>query len=557
MILDQNNLSTRESTDGAVKRSLSSLPLKQALEAIPDAAALYDAGDRLIVANDSFLELNEAISQVLVENTSYETYLRAAASAGLFLDVRGRKDEWVTTRLRLHKQVSARYELTRADGSSLLVREQRLDDGCTLILVTDITECKVAEREGTSATYIDSLTGLPNRSLFCDRLRIACLLAERQGTAVAILVIDLDQFKRLNFALGHRRADDVLKQAAAQLCRPVRKSDTVARVGDDEFAVVLAPVKKPEDADILAERILGALSEPIGREQDLVYSGASMGVAVFPRDGADPEQLLKSGELALTRAKSEGRGRYAYYSRELSADAEMRWTLARDLRRALLGEEFEIRLQPKVSIDDRAVVGGEALLRWIRSAQDVVSPATFIPVAESTGLIIPIGELVIQKVCKLLRDWDTQRAGHLPIAVNVSAAQFRDPDLTRKIEVMLEVTGIDPELLELEVTESALMHDAATAVATLHRLAAVQRLKIDISFIRDIDVYAKHASIVEAIIRMGRSLGLRTLAEGVEKEAERRVLEDLGCDEMQGFLISPPIQASKYRDFVHNLEGVG
>ena len=431
----------------------------------------------------------------------------------------------------------------------------------------DISRQMEQEARIRDLAYFDSLTGLANRVLLRDRVQHDLSLARRHNTALSLLFIDLDHFKHINDSLGHQVGDQLLIQVAQRIKSLLREQDTVARMGGDEF-VVLLPETKSGGAAHTAEVVLQALSKPyeIGAQELTVTP--SIGIAMYPEDGQDFEGLYRCADTAMYRAKQEGRGRHAFFTREMQAQAVRRLHLENALRRAIDGGEFTLYYQPQIALQTERLVGVEALLRWTHPELGQVSPAEFIPVAEYTGQIVPIGQWVLQEACRQMRQWQLQGLPAVVIAVNMSAVQFRQSDLVGQITRTLDSTGLAPELLELELTESAAMHDPEAAVATIGRLHALgvrlsiddfgtgysslshlkrfqlHKLKIDQSFVRDLTDDQDDARIVETIIQMARSLGLSTVAEGVETEAQRAFLQQRGCDELQGYLLARPLPAN-------------
>jgi len=431
----------------------------------------------------------------------------------------------------------------------------------------DISDRKQAEKEILKLAYQDVLTGLPNRSLFNDRLEQALARARRHSCLLAILYLGLDRFKDVNDTLGHCSGDRLLQEVALRLLASVRKSDTVARLGGDEFAILLTSIKSDRDVSIVAEKILTELTEVVQIDSCEVFTTASIGVVMFPHDGSDAETLLKHVDLAIYEAKEKGRNNYQFFSEEMNRQAVDRHQLEFKLRRALERNELTLYYQPQWDMQNRRLVGLEALLRWTTEADGMIPPSRFIPVAEDTGLIRQIGEWVIKTACRQLKTWQQMGFTGLRIAVNISARQFRQPDLVSKIDKILAETGLNPQCLELELTESYLMEDPHAAIRTLEFLKVrgiqlaiddfgtgysslnylknfpIDRIKIDQSFIRDVTVNRDDAAIVEAIIAMGQSLNLELIAEGVEGSEQLKFLLARKCFEMQGYFFSRPVPA--------------
>jgi len=433
---------------------------------------------------------------------------------------------------------------------------------------TDITARKEAEQWVEFLATHDSLTGLPNRVLFQDHLELALGQADRLNVRVAVLLIDLDQFKYINDAHGHSFGDSLLQEVARRLRESVRGGDTVARLGGDEFAVIQSQVRSVDETGLLAGRILAALGRPFEIDTMAAHTGASIGITIYPDDSNDIGELLKHAELALYRAKSRGRAAIEFYQHDLGVEAERRMEVASQLRLALAEERFLLHYQPIIRLSDGAIVGAEALLRMGGGGDKPLLPSEFIPIAEAAGLIVPIGDWVLRQACRQMRLWRETGVVVGPVSINISAAQFHDQTLVEKISQALTSTSTDPASLQLEITEGALMDDAESAIRTLHRLVdlglnlsiddfgisfsslnylkrlPVRKIKIDRSFVRGITSSAEDNSIIRAIVDLAHSLDLIVLAEGVETDAQRWSLEGMGCDEIQGFLVSRPVPAA-------------
>ncbi|MGE5522777.1 MAG: putative bifunctional diguanylate cyclase/phosphodiesterase, partial [Rhodospirillaceae bacterium] len=464
------------------------------------------------------------------------------------------------------------YRIVRPDGTVRWVQDRAFpvrDSEHRVYRVAgiaeDITHRKEAEERLLYLAHYDALTGLPNRNRFYDRLTQAMAQSHRRDKLVAVMFLDLDRFKVTNDTLGHLAGDELLIQVARRLSDRLRVGDTVGRFGGDEFGFILSDLRDLEDARAIAEKIMSAFRDPFMLGNSEVYVSASIGISMFPVDSDDEGTLMKNADAAMYRAKEAGRNNYQFYTAEMNARAAHRLDMENSLRRALERREFRFHYQPKVDLATGRITGMEALLRWMRPGRGMVQPADFVPLLEDTGLIISIGEWLLNEACSQLKAWEGAGVGPVPIAINLSARQFASRDLGKVIRRVLDQHGVSPELLQLELTESSLMTNTDDAVQMLRELKAlgvhlsiddfgtgysslaylqlfpIDALKIDRSFVRDITSDLDDATIIRAVIGMAHNLGLRVVAEGVENEAQLSFLVANGCDEMQGFYYSPPL----------------
>ncbi|MBL8516813.1 MAG: PAS domain S-box protein [Betaproteobacteria bacterium] len=432
----------------------------------------------------------------------------------------------------------------------------------------DITERKLAEQRIEELATRDSLTQLPNRRLLTDRLSQGILSAQRNEALLAVLFIDLDRFKTINDSLGHAAGDALLQGVSLRLSALMRKGDTLARLGGDEFVVVLEQLKEPEDAGVVAQKIINSLSEPFDVSGHALNTSASVGVSVFPNDAVDADTLMRNADMAMYFAKERGRHNYQFYSQEMNARAVERLTMENTLRNAVDRGELELHYHPKFRLSDGVLVGAEALLRWRHPAMGLIQPDRFIPIAEETGLIVPIGEWVLAEACVQASEWN-KRGNLIPVAVNLSVGQF-NKSLARMVRDALVLAGLNPGALEMEITESLLMQNVDEHARTLRQISQlgvriaiddfgtgysslaylrrlhIDTLKIDQSFVRDVESNLDDAAIIEAIVAMARSLKLSVVAEGVETEQQQLTLRELGCDQGQGFYFSKPLTAAEF-----------
>jgi diguanylate cyclase (GGDEF)-like protein/PAS domain S-box-containing protein len=414
----------------------------------------------------------------------------------------------------------------------------------------------------------DPLTGLPNRALLADRFSQIIVQAKRRGSPLAVLFIDLDEFKAVNDTLGHAGGDALLREVAARLQAAVRTGDTVARISGDEFAIVVADLLRPEDAALVAQKVIDNLAEPVQIQDSEVFVTASVGIAAFPADGADAETLIGAADAAMYRAKQSGRNTYQFFTAEINQRSRARVQLGSELRRALEREEFALYYQPKYRLRHRRISGAEALLRWKHPERGMVSPEEFIPVLEETGLIVPVSEWVIQRACQDVLRWRSLGL-NVPVSVNLSARQFRQPTLHERIKSLVASSGVDPRLIELEITESQLMQDPDHAILVMRALCEagmriaiddfgtgysslayltrfpIDALKIDRSFVQDMVRDKSDATIVRTIVEMANTLGYTVIAEGVETEEQATLLHRLRCEQAQGYLFALPMAADQ------------
>lgn len=449
-----------------------------------------------------------------------------------------------------------------------------------ITLAQDVTANRAAEERLNFLAYFDGLTGLPNRTLFSDRLAQSLAEAKRQTRFAGVMLLDIDHFKVVNDTLGHEAGDQLLKEIAKRLQVCVRESDTIARLGGDEFGIVLGDLLDPSNVFTVAQKILDAFLPPFTVFGQEVYLAASIGITFYPTDGDTLEGLVKNADSAMYHAKSLGRNNYQFYSSKLTERAHARLALETSLRRATEREDFLLHYQPKVDLASGQVTGVEALLRWRDNGHGDIPPNTFVPIAEESGLILPIGEWALRTACKEVRAWQQAGLPNLKLAVNLSSRQFRHNRLVTNTARILDETGFDPELLEFEITESILMDHDPTVSAVLTQLRnlgisisiddfgtgysslsylkrfPIDTLKIDRSFVRDVPTDLDDVAIVRAIIGMARSLRMRTVAEGVELDEQRRFLREQGCDEMQGFLYGQPLPGREMRHLLSLRAGI-
>jgi diguanylate cyclase (GGDEF)-like protein len=531
------------------------------IESLSEGFLLYDADDKLVIRNSHVVELYPALAEAAVPGAKYADILRAmfASILGLPLSDVERTPDFIR-QLQEHRQPHSIFEHRLSDDRWIMVNEHRTQDGGTVVHYTDITELKRREQQIQHLAFHDALTGLPNRLLFHERIEEALTSVETRGEAVAVMCLDLDHFKNVNDTLGHPAGDALLRVVGERLRSCVRDRDTVARLGGDEFGIVLTKLTDAEFATTLAWRIISALNQPVDLNGHQVVVGTSIGIATSALEGMKGEQLLKNADLALYRAKADGRGTFRFFEAEMDARAQERRALEIDLRQAVARGQLEVHYQPQVHLGTNTIIGFEALVRWRHPERGLIPPLDFIPLAEETGVIIQIGEWVLRQACLDAQKWPD----HVNVAVNVSPAQFRDHDLAERVGMILNETGLSPARLEIEITESLLLRDVKANLSTLDELRRLglrismddfgtgysslsnlrsfpfDKIKIDRSFVKELEQSPDSAAIVRAVLGLGQSLGISTCAEGVETAEQMEALRKHGCTEVQGYLFSPP-----------------
>ena len=439
-----------------------------------------------------------------------------------------------------------------------------------IALFSDITERKASFEQIKHLAHYDALTNLPNRSLLNERLDSAIAAGKRNNRKVAVLFLDLDRFKNINDSLGHFAGDLLLQAVANRLKRCIRGMDTVARLGGDEFVVVLNGIREASDAAHVAQKILESMTESIRIEGQEIVTTPSIGISIYPDDGQTHAALIKNADAAMYHAKDLGRGNFQFFTENMNARAFELLSFESDLKLALKRGEFSLHFQPQIDLSSGKIVGMEALLRWLHPERGFVPPSTFIPVAEECGAIVAIGEWVIRSACRQNRIWQQAGLPAVPIAVNLSAIQFRQSNIVDTLSRILEETGLPPSLLEIEMTERIIMQDADSTIGTLRaikkmglmlsiddfgtgysslsylRRFPIDKLKIDRSFVRDIATNQDDAAIIRTIITMGHSLRMKVIAEGVETPGQLAFLKQEGCDEAQGYHFSRPVPAEEF-----------
>jgi len=536
------------------------------VESLSQGFLLYDAEDRLILRNSHYLDLYPSLVEIAVPGVHYSDVIlgELASLSGIPPEHLEHTPDF-HARIERHRQPHNMFEQQLSDGRWILVNEHRTSDRSTVALYTDITELKQRESQIRHLAYHDTLTSLPNRALFQQRVEQALENARNRGTSVIVMVLDLDYFKNVNDSLGHAGGDALLRSLADRLRACFRDSDTVARLGGDEFGLILADVNRAETATMVAWRILDLAGQPFDFHGQQVVTGMSIGIASSSTDGADADQLLKRADLALYRAKGDGRGTFRFFQAEMDAAAQARRALEIDLRQAVGKQQLEVHYQPLVSVETGQVVAFEALVRWRHPARGLIPPLDFIPLAEETGIIVRLGEWVLRQACTDALSWPET----IRVSVNFSPAQFKTRDLTQLVARVLEETGLPAGRLEIEITESLLLRDVENNLKTLRSLKNLgihismddfgtgysslsnlrsfpfDKIKIDRSFVHDVERNSDAAAIVHAVLGLGQSLGMSTCAEGVETVEQLAYLRQEGCNEVQGYYYSRPKPAAE------------
>ncbi len=538
----------------------------------PTAIVITDEAQRVISANPAFTAI-----------TGHESYEILGLTADSLVLPADAPDAGLGDALLADGAWQGESEVHRKNGEPFIanIRVSRVNDRSSglathyIWLLTDVTQRRRAEDRVRHMAQHDPLTGLPNRLALHMRLALALPEARRHGWKVAVMFLDLDRFKVINDTLGHSVGDELLREVATRLAATVRETDTVARLGGDEFVVVLPDISHVTDAAIVAGKIIGALATPITVNQQELHTSPSIGISIFPTDGSDADTILKNADTAMYHAKGAGRNNYQFFAEEMNRSAIERLGIENKLRQAVTRNEFVLVFQPQFAAGSGRPTGVEALLRWHHPSEGTIAPDRFIPIAEETGLIVPIGEWVLLNACREMRRWIDCGLPPLRMAINVSPRQLRRRDFCEMVAGALADSGLAPELLELEITESAVMENPQEAIGILEilgrmgvtlaiddfgtgysslaylKLFPIDHLKIDRSFVRDIEHDLNDRAIALGTIALAHSLGLKVIAEGVETADQLALLAGNGCDEVQGYLFSQPLTGAAAFALLH------
>jgi diguanylate cyclase (GGDEF)-like protein len=531
------------------------LLLDTVLNNMSQGVLMFDAQARLVFCNQRYIEMYGLSPAVVTPGSTLSDLLEHRAAVGTFA---GSTQDYIADLLEDVAAGKTSSGIAKAaDGRVFSIVRNPIAGGGWIATHEDITDRQRAEERIVHMARHDALTDLPNRMMLRERLDHE-LKRVKRGECLAVFCLDLDHFKSVNDTLGHPIGDELLKVVAERLRRCTREPDTIARLGGDEFAIIMTGMEDPTDAVALAKRIRDSITKPYHLDGHQILADISIGISLAPMDASEPDQLLKNADMALYGAKGDGRGTYRFFEQEMDARMRARRELEMDLRNALVNAEFELYYQPLVNLKTNEITAFEALVRWNHPTRGLISPAEFIPVAEETGLIIALGEWVLRRACAETAHWPE----HIKVAVNLSPSQLKSRNLTELVVSALAESGMAPSRLQLEITETVLMHNTFNTLATLHQLRKLgvqiamddfgtgysslsylrsfpfDKIKIDRSFIQDLSNGAEPLAIVHAVAGLARSLNMVSTAEGVETQQQMDQLQAVGCTEMQGYLFS-------------------
>lgn len=539
--------------------------LHDAIDSISEGFVVFDKDDRVVMVNEAYRAIHAEIDDLIEPGASFEKLLQAAVARGIYPDAVGREAEWLATQTAEHRSLSGNSLRRLKGGRWMLVTERRMRNGGTAGLRMDITALKTAEAERDYLSYHDAVTGLPNQTLFTDRLAQALVQMHRSGEAVAVFGIELTSLADIRVSQGLEAGEAALHETGQRLLAALEPGDSVAHVGNGRYLAFSSGTGcEAKLAATLGRALLAAEGAFEFKDADVPLRIA-IGVSVAPSDGEEPDSLIRAATTALSEVRANPLRRYQFYRAEMTRAAVFRWNMEADLRRAIEKKEFLLHYQPQLDTRSYRITGVEALLRWAHPEHGMISPGQFIPVAEETGLIVPLGEYALRLACTQASVWRDRHGAAVPVAVNLSAVQLAEAGLEDSVTAILRETGLAPAMLKLELTESAILSDAAAATRTMQRLAAggirfalddfgmehsslsylsrlpIDTLKVDYAFVSKMTEDRAHAALVQAIIAMTHSLGMVAIAEGVERPDQLFYLQAYGCDALQGFLFSRPL----------------
>ena len=540
--------------------------LQTVLDNMSQGVVMFDSQMQLIFCNQRYVEMYGLSADVAQPGCPLRELIEHRVASGSFA---GDPIEYIAGLTEtLAAGETMQQTVTLADGRAFSVVNKPIAGGGWLSTHEDVTERQRSEERIAHMARHDSLTDLPNRTMMREHLEHE-LKRVKRGECLAVLCLDLDQFKSVNDALGHPIGDELLKLVGERLRGCTREPDTVARLGGDEFAIIMTQMQQPTDAAALSKRIRESIVKPYQIDGHQIVTDISIGISVAPIDALDAEMLMRNADMALYGAKADGRGTYRFFEPEMNTRMKARRELEMDLRNALAGRKFELHYQPLVNLETKEVNAFEALLRWNHPVRGIISPADFIPIAEETGLIVPLGEWVLKTACAEAANWPD----HIKIAVNLSPAQLNNRNLLAVVAEAIEQSGMSPHKLQLEITETVLLQNTFSTLSTLHELRKLgvqialddfgtgysslsylrsfpfDKIKIDRSFIQDLSNGSEPVAIVHAVANLAKCLNMTSTAEGVETQQQLDTLKAIGCTEMQGYLFSKARPAKEIRQF--------
>src|SRR5215213_9014015 len=545
------------------------LQLDVALNNMAQGLCMFDASEKLIICNERYRQLYGLPENLVKPGTLLSEIVQYRIGVGTYSVTDSTQQVSAITAAIAARKGTTAFMRELADGRVIAISHQTMTAGGWVSVHEDITERRRTEAQIAYLARHDALTDLPNRMLFREHLEQALHLAHR-GEHFGVLCLDLDHFKGVNDTLGHPMGDVLLKAVAERLRNCVSEDDTVARLGGDEFAIIRLAVYRPEEVNVLADNLVEALGAPYELDGNQVVVSTSIGIALAPEDGTTPDELLKNADMAMYRAKADGRGTHRFFESDMDARLQARRALELDLRQAIVQGHFELHYQPLINIRNEVITGFEALVRWNHADRGMVSPAEFIPLAEETGLIVPIGEWVLRTACAEASTWPD----HIRVGVNLSVVQVKFRKIVDVIMNALAAARLSPHRLELEITESVLLQDDEATLAMLHQMRGLgvrismddfgtgysslsylrkfpfDKIKIDQSFIRDLSKGDDSIAIVRAVASLAASLNIATVAEGVETADQLDIARTEGCTEVQGYFFSRPVPAAKARELL-------